>query len=50
MKNYLREFAKNVDNTKRIEGPVFVVTLFSVAAILLSQTALFVALRAKLGG
>jgi len=50
MKNLLRQLAENIENTKRIEGPIFVITLFSVAAILLSQTAIFVALRMKFGG
>ena len=42
--------AENINDPKKLYGWVFVVTLFSVASMLLSQTALYMALKMKFGG
>ncbi len=48
--NWFNKFAKNVDNTQRLEGPIFVITLFSVSAMIFSQTAFILALKMRFGG
>ena len=42
--------AENINDPRKLYGWVFVVTLFSVASMLLSQTALYMALKMKFGG
>jgi hypothetical protein len=42
--------AKAIDDPKRLHGWVFIVTLFSVASLLFSQTAIYMALKWKFTG
>ena len=47
---WLNALAEAVDNPKRLHGWVFIVTLFSVASLLFSQTAIYMALKWKFTG
>lgn len=47
---WFRAMAEAIDDPKRLYGWVFVVTLFSVAAMLLSQTAIFMAFKLRFEG
>ena len=44
LKKRFKKFAKNVNNPKKLQGYLFVLTLFAVAGMLFSQTAVYLAL------
>jgi hypothetical protein len=46
----LKRFALNINNPKKLHGPVFVLTLFAVAAMVFSQTALFIGFKISFAG
>jgi hypothetical protein len=47
---WLNTLAETVNDPKKLHGWVFIVTLFSVASLLFSQTAIYMALKWKFSG